>query len=142
MSQLSTIEIDFDVHKRIETERRSFSETPNEVLRRLLLIDSAPIPSSEARAWSGKGVWLPHGSEIRMEYNGRVHSGVIQDGEWVVEGEKYKSPSGAATGVARTKSGKQTNLDGWNYWQFRRPGEAHWTPIRALKARVTAQPRD
>jgi hypothetical protein len=135
MSQLSTIEIDFDVHKRIETERRSFSETPNEVLRRLLLIDSAPIPQSDARAWSGKGMSLPHGSEIRMEYNGRVHSGVIQDGEWVVEGHRFKSPSGAATGVARTKAGKHTNLDGWNYWQFRRPGESHWTPIRALKGR-------
>lgn len=135
MSQLSPIEIDFDVHKRIETERKSFTETPNEVLRRLLLIDSTPIPSSTARGWSGKGVSLPHGSEIRMKYNGRMHSGVIQDGEWVVEGQKYKSPSGAAGGVARTKRGERTNLDGWNYWQFRRPGDSHWTPIIALKTR-------
>ena len=30
------IDIDFDVHKCIESARRSFEETPNDVLRRLL----------------------------------------------------------------------------------------------------------
>ncbi len=133
MSELTPVEIDFDVHKRIEAERRSFTETPNAVLRRLLLIDSAPPAPGNGRGWSGRGVNLPHGAEIRMEYNGRVYNGVIQDGQWVVEGRKYKSPSGAAGGAARTKSGRRTSLDGWNYWQFRRPGEATWASIRSLR---------
>ena len=36
MSEIATIEIDFDIHKRIEMERQSFTESPNDVLRRLL----------------------------------------------------------------------------------------------------------
>ena len=33
---MRTIEVDFDIHQLIELERRSFEETPNDVLRRLL----------------------------------------------------------------------------------------------------------
>jgi hypothetical protein len=40
MSATRSIEIDFDVHKLIEQERVSFSDTPNETLRRLLGIET------------------------------------------------------------------------------------------------------
>lgn len=138
MAELRTIEIDFDVHKIIELERRSFSETPNEVLRRLLKLEgSSPAkPASEAaggRPWSGKGVTLPHGTKLRMDYNGREYAGAIEDGEWVVEGKHFKSPSAAAGGVALTKDGKQTNLDGWIYWQAKRPGDSDWIGIKQLR---------
>src|ERR1019366_1299341 len=88
---LRTIEIDFDLHKRIETARESFSETPNDVLKRLLKIGQATKPPETespggGRPWSGKGVVLPHGTQLRMEYNGRSHSGEIVDGQWHVEG--------------------------------------------------------
>ena len=134
VTELRTIEIDFEVHKRIELERQSFAESPNAVLRRLLQIEGPPptIPR-EGRPWAGKGVTLPHGTELRMEYNGRVHTGVIQNGAWVVEGDIYSSPSAAAGGVARTKSGKSTSLDGWIYWQAKRPGDAEWAGIATLR---------
>ncbi|KOF16033.1 hypothetical protein AC244_21755 [Ensifer adhaerens] len=137
MSEVQTIDIDFDVHKRIEAERQSFAETPNAVLRRLLgidgrttMVDTAP---SSGRPWAGKGVTLPHGTKLRMEYNGRVHSGVIQNGAWNIEGGMYQSPSAAAGGVARTKDGKKTNLDGWIYWQVKRPEDAHWIALGSLR---------
>lgn len=138
MTDLRTIEIDFEVHKRIELERRSFAETPNAVLRRLLNIGgeqaaSESAPPSSGRPWAGKGVTLPHGTELRMEYNGRVHTGVIRDGTWAVEGGEYKSPSAAAGGVARTKDGNRTSLDGWIYWQAKRPGETQWVGIAQLR---------
>lgn len=137
MTELRTIEIDFEVHKRIEAERQSFAETPNAVLHRLLEIDgqtlSAPTSPGTGRPWAGKGVTLPHGTELRMDYNGRVHTGVIQNGAWMVEGGQYRSPSAAAGGVARTKDGKRTSLDGWMYWQAKRPGDAEWTGIRELR---------
>ena len=41
MAEVRTIEIDFDIHKLIETERRSFAESPNMVLRRLLNLGEA-----------------------------------------------------------------------------------------------------
>lgn len=138
MTELRTIEIDFDVHKKIELERTSFAESPNEVLRRLLKLSGRPTAHSASmvnpgRPWSGKGVTLPHGTALRMEYNGRQYTGVITDGEWVVEGERFKSPSAAAGGVAVTKDGKHTRLDGWVYWYVKRPGDGDWIAIRELR---------
>jgi hypothetical protein len=139
MSDQRSIEIDFEVNKRIEMARKSFAETPNAVLRRLLKIEGPapqaprhqPVPGG--RPWSSDGVTLAHGTELRMKYNGRVHTGSVRDGVWWVEGNAYKSPSGAAGGVARTKKGKQTNLDGWGYWEARRPGATNWVPIGSLR---------
>ncbi len=136
-----SIEIDFEVHKRIEMARTSFSESPNAVLRRLLKLGEPaqqhpqPKPLFGGRPWSGKGVTLPHGTELRMKYNGRVHTGAVRDGVWIVEGSAYKSPSAAAGGAARTRNGSQTSLDGWIYWEARRPGETRWVPISSLRPR-------
>jgi hypothetical protein len=52
-----------------------------------------------------------------MEYNGKGHSGQIDNGEWLVEGARFNSPSAAAGGVTRTRAGKTPSLDGWIYWQ-------------------------
>lgn len=138
MPEFRSIEIDFDVHKRIELARESFSETPNAVLRRLLGLDAATPRSLTAahsgmRSWSGKGVLLPHGSRVRMEYNGRTHEGEILDGAWSVEGERFSSPSAAAGGVARTKDGNRTNLDGWIYWSVLPPGQDSWVKLADLR---------
>jgi hypothetical protein len=51
-------------------------------------------------------VSLVHGTRFRMSYNGRQYAGEIVDGKWVIEGKTFDSPSGAASGVALTKSGK------------------------------------
>ena len=138
MQNSRTIEIDFDVHKRLETERTSFSETANETLRRILGIGNRssnlaekPIPSG--RPWSGKGVELPHGTELKMEYNGRQHLGVISNGIWIVEGKKFSSQSAAASGTGITKQGSATNLDGWKSWVVKLPGQSRWTPIKSMR---------
>jgi hypothetical protein len=136
---MRSIEIDFDVHKRIEMERTSFAETPNAVLRRLLGIDDAgrvsAATSDVGRPWIGKGVTLPHGSELKMEYNGLVYCGHIISSIWVVEGQSFRSPSAAASGLARTKKGKLTTLDGWMYWTVRRPGDIDWIRLAHLRPR-------
>jgi hypothetical protein len=64
-----------------------------------------------------------------MAYNGVTHFGVIDDGVWLVEGQRYTSPSGAASGVARTKKGQRTRLDGWGYWHAQLPNTALWVAI-------------
>jgi hypothetical protein len=133
-----TIEIDFEIHKLIEAEKRSFSESDNAALRRLLELGDevvAPMPSATGREWHDEGVTLPHGTEVRMTYNKRLHNGTIVDGQWLVEGQRYSSPSAAAGGVARTKKGEQTNLDGWKYWEAKLPGTTKWTPIHQLRPR-------
>ena len=134
-----SIEIDIDVHKCIEVARRAFDESPNDVLRRLLKIkhgshrngDGSAHPTG--RPWSGKGVTLPHGTAVRMEYNGKGLTGHIDNGEWLVEGARFNSPSAAAGGVARTRSGAPASLGGWNYWQVKRPGDAAWTALQTLR---------
>ena len=141
MSAMRTIEVDFDIHKLIESKRTSFYDTPNDVLRRLLGLGTSPIgplpptpPGSGESSWTGKGVTLPHGTELRMEYNGRQSLGVIENGKWLVEGECYTSPSGAARAVAITRDGKSPQIDGWIYWHCKRSGDTDWTLIKQLRA--------
>lgn len=140
MAELRTIEIDFDVHKLIEMERRDFSETPNYVLRRLLELDEDMQPvdvkssTPTGASWHGKGVILAHGTELRMHYNGREHVAHIRDGKWLVEGKLYSSPSAAASAVAVTKNGDRTNLDGWMYWKACRPEDNALLPLRLLRS--------
>ena len=78
MAQFRNIEIDSEVHQLIENERRGCNESPNDALRRLLKIGEpkfaperdAPASVPTKRSWSDKGVVLPHGTAIRMEYKG------------------------------------------------------------------------
>jgi hypothetical protein len=140
MSDLRTIEIDLDIHKLIEAQRLSFSEPPNSVLRRLLkLAGSAPsalATDSSAGAWTGKGVTLPSGTQLRMQYRGKEHRGEIQDSCWIVDGHRFKSPSAAAGGVATTKDGRRPSLDGWKYWHIKRSGDPGWTSLDLLRQRA------
>src|SRR5205085_4873112 len=91
------------------------------------------IAASGRRSWSGEGVTLVHGTRVRMRYNGRLYEGEIVDGRWIIEGKTFDSPSGAASGIAVTKRGKKTRLDGWIYWEIQAPCETGWTPIAALR---------
>ena len=68
-----------------------------------------------------------------MECRGKEHHGVIQDSEWVVEGKGFKSPSAAAGGVAQTKGGTSPSLDGWKYWQVKRPTDLDWIALGTLR---------
>ncbi len=54
------------------------------------------------------------------------------------DGKSFDSPSGAASGVAITKSGKHTRLDGWIYWEAKQPGEDAWTRIATLRTGTLA----
>jgi len=131
-----TIEIDFDIHKLIEAEKKGFSESDNIALRRLLKLSvqaTASVSAAAGREWRDEGVTLPHGTEVRMTYNKRLHSGIIDDGQWLFEGVRYSSPSAAAGGTALTKKGAKTNLDGWKYWEAKLPGSSKWQPISKMR---------
>jgi hypothetical protein len=144
MSDTYPIEIDIEVYKRIEMDRQSFNEKPNDILRRHYGIVQAPKalepkpPEVGGRPWSGKGVILPHGTQLRMEYNSRSHFGEIIDGQWHVEGKVYATPSGAAKDVGQTKSGKPLpSLDGWLYWSAKKPGSSGWMDLKSLRDKTT-----
>ena len=56
MQEFRSVEIDLDVHKRIELAREGFSETPNAVLRRLLGVDMPSVCS--AADWCQRDAFL------------------------------------------------------------------------------------
>lgn len=136
MPQFRTIEIDFDVHKLIEEERRGFDDQPIAVLRRLLGLPDkpeSPEPKAVGRVWSDVGCVLPHGTLVRMNYGGQLIEGEILDGKWVCGGQSFDTPSAAASALARTKDGNKTTLNGWNYWQAKLPGSESWEPIKSFR---------
>ena len=140
--RLRTIEIDFDIHKLIELERKSFDESEYVVLRRLLkLPDLSDIMSgkeasaSEGRPFIQESVVVPHGSLAKMEYGrgSQLYDGKFLDGFLVVNGERYTTLSAAAGDLAVTKDGKKTSLNGWNYWSAKFPGETKWKRLLDLR---------
>jgi hypothetical protein len=145
---MKTIEIDFDVHRLVELERRDFDEPENAALRRLLKLPEQSAPASadsrdrrvtsstqkeNGRPWSGKGVVLPHGTELRMEYRGQIVRGTIDDATWLVEGIRTTSPSDAAGSAVLTKDGARPSLNGWVYWEVKRPNDGQWRALKSVK---------
>jgi hypothetical protein len=144
---LRSMEIDWDIHKLIESERKGFDEPPHLALRRLLnLPDQKPhralsSESPEAEAftngvpWFDDGVKIPHGSKARMRYghNKQEYFGEFLNGLLVVNGIPFDTLSKAANELARTKNGKTTQLNGWRYWEVQRPTDTNWILLGDLR---------
>ncbi|MGO4837182.1 hypothetical protein AB4144_33530, partial [Rhizobiaceae sp. 2RAB30] len=94
--QFQKIDIDWDIHRMIEAERRGFDEPPHVALRRLLKLpppepcSPEPAPVSSGLAWREDNVEVPHGSDARMAYQrGRqVYEGKFLDGKLVIGGRQ------------------------------------------------------
>ena len=83
-------------------------------------------PKSRDLVW--KEVTIPHGSEVRMIYKGRVHYAKVQDGAIVDdEGNRY-SPSRWARHVAN-----DTARNAWRDLSFKEPLSKHWIPAEVLR---------
>lgn len=144
MSNFTQIEIDIEVYKAIEAARSSFSETSNEVLRRILGLESAPIVMSQPnpvvdtksqQSWFGKGVELPHGTQLRMNYNGNIYTAEIIRGGWYIDGVavEEKTPSGAAIAAVEAATGKRVSLNGWVNWEAKLPNGNRWRQLSGMR---------
>ena len=132
------IEIDVDVSSIINSARLTANETSNDVLRRLLGLGSAPLFShGTSIQWSDGSVVLPNGTRLRMMYGRpkRVYVGEIRNGRWIVNGMTFRSPSGAASGVALTATGQNTRLNGWHLWEVKRPNDHAWFRLASIRSR-------
>jgi hypothetical protein len=89
----------------------------------------------DAGAWSGKGATLPSGTRLRMTYNGKSYTGLIEGGSWVVNGGRYGSPSAAADAMAGV------SLNGWNYWEVQLPGTEKWKPVSTFRTQIAHRRR-
>jgi hypothetical protein len=141
MPQLQSIDVDWDIYKMVETERRSFDEPHYAALRRLLklpTLKTSPEPEVETgRAWVEDGVEVPHGSAARMEYlrGSQVYEGRFLNGKLVVNGKSYEALSAAASALAKTKDGSKPSLNGWLYWKVQFPGETVWRSLEEMRQR-------
>jgi hypothetical protein len=140
--QLRPIEVDVEVFRFLEGRRASFSQTHNDILRELAglkpvssLAPNATNAAPDQGDWSWKGVTLPNGTKLRMSYNGQTHVGEITQGAWHVGGAIYRTPSAAAGGVARSRKGARVSLDGWGYWEVKKPDSDRWVQIDKLRKR-------
>lgn len=146
MQQLQKIDIDWDIHKLIETERRSFEEPPYVALRRLLKLPPPFVVASntddeeKGLPWIEDGVEVPHGSAAKMEYlrGAQVYEGKFLNGKLVINGRAFDALSAAANALAVTKDGTKPSLNGWIYWKAKFPGDSHWRSLFDLRERVRA----
>ncbi|SEQ63978.1 hypothetical protein SAMN05216548_106105 [Faunimonas pinastri] len=141
----SVVEIDIDVYKAIEGARQDFTESRNDILRRMLRLDgdaeaptAATAPGRRAKSggaidggWAkidrhGRQILLPEGTEIRATYGGQTVTGRIGGGAWEVGGQRYNSPSRALIENVRGRNGETVNLNGWRHWEAKLPGEEIW----------------
>jgi len=137
---MHTIDIDFDVFKKLTVLRETETVSHNDVLRSLLGMattlpktvppqTSSPQfdPSFESGSWTTKGVTFPAGTEFRARYKGENIRGRVEAGALVVNGKRFESPSAAAVAI----SGNPVN--GWVFWECKKPGSTLWQLIKSLR---------
>jgi hypothetical protein len=143
MNNFTTISIDLEVYKLIQTNLASFDETPNEVLRRLLNIEMKPRNESKKEmindigtfnnsvSQSGyinwKGVNFRDGLKLRKKYQGKIINAEVKDGKFYCLGQFFDSPS--AAGVHATG----TSVNGWIFWEYLDENSGSWKLLDNLR---------
>jgi len=130
--ELKEIKIDLEVYKAIENLRRSFSESQNDILRRVFL--GKKTYDKQAQADRGglqvrDGVYLKAGTSLRhiAKRTGQRYDAVVEDGGIRFSGKLYHSPSHAAVAAA----GNSRN--GWIYWEYFDEETAQWSKLDNLR---------
>ncbi len=144
---MQSIEIDFEVFKALTARRTGESDSPNDVLRRLLGLgqgsvirrhidfgqirapgqSAAPAAQTGKNDWFYKGIRFPAGTDFRARYRGQLHHAKVDAGALTLNGKRVQSPSDAAREITGN------NVNGWRFWQCRLPGEAGWRRLDSLR---------
>ena len=137
------------MHQRIEAERKSFDDPPNAALRRLLGLGAPKravsandaterfpdeIAARPNAAWRSKGVALPDGTELRVDYSEVSASGQVVGGRLFFHGKAFPTPSAAVMSVVETAHGSAVSaINGWKYLYARLTGEDKWVPLDRIR---------
>lgn len=126
------IDIDFEVFKALTALRKRESHTYNDVLRDLLKLGASPNQtvgqSSPAKGLLLRnGLFLPDGTRLRVTYKGIEYLAEVKNGRWIDQaGTEHASPSSAAHHITHT------NVNGWRFWEAKRPSDTEWRKLDAL----------
>ena len=133
----TTIEIDLELYKFIQSKLISFDEKPNDVLKRILKIsdsletnreNSKSIPPS---GFTYKNVFFENGFEMRKITKGKIHTLIAQDGYFLLNGKKYTSPSSAGMSISNGA------VNGWIYWEYKDEKSKLYRPIDYLRKKTS-----
>jgi hypothetical protein len=126
---MATIDVDFEVYKELTVRRPTESTSYNEVIRKLLGLNSQPtaVLNNGPQAWEYKGVHFPNGTDFRANYKGRTYLAKVEDGTLIYDGSPMNSPSKASHAVTGN------SVNGWKFWECRLPGQSKWRSIEALR---------
>lgn len=131
---MTTIEVDFEVYKKLTVMRETERMTVNDVIRKLLVLpedsveqDIEDIVKDLVSSWFIKGATFPARTQFRAEYKGNIFFGEVIDAALVVNGKAFKSPSSAATEITGN------SVNGWKFWECKFPDEVKWQPISKFK---------
>jgi hypothetical protein len=127
------IEVDFDVFKNLTGKRESEAHTYNDVLRSLLGLPKQTQEGLEksGRAWVAEGVTFPSGTELQAHFKGKLYKGKVNnEGSIMVDGKPFAGASPAAKYITGS------NVNGWKFWECRRPGETSFTLIDRLRKKA------
>ncbi len=136
MKNLTTIDIDLDVYKAIQKNLKSFDETPNEVLRRILEIDtehsdknisftSSALSNQKYYLW--KGTNFSVGLKLRKNYKQSLLQAEIIEKGFFHDGIIFNSPSAAAVHATKTQ------VDGWKFWEYFDAKSNQWKLLDKLR---------
>lgn len=76
---------------------------------------------------------LPNGTDARALYGGKEYfAQILHKGKWSLLDEDSNSYAEAKTpsGAAKIATGK--NLNGWKFWEIKRPDDQNWIPLDSL----------
>ncbi len=128
MEPYQTIEVDFDVFKALTARLKSPADNYNGVIRKMLGLKPAQAISDEGTAaWVADGVSFPHGTEFRARLRGQEYRGRVESGALVYDGQRFYTPSAPGVAIAGYA------VNGWRFWECRRPGDRSWTKIDHLR---------
>ena len=126
-----TLEIDFEVFKEITARRTSEDVTENDVLRDLfgleLKTQKRTHPMFKEKSWVAKGIEFPSGTKFRANYKGMLYEAIVENGNLLLNGKNYQSPSSAAVSITKNP------VNGWTFWECQFPGRNNWQLIKSLR---------
>lgn len=132
------IQVDIDVYRHLESNRLTFSESHNEILRRILGFGDIPreetMPSQQRKqGLVARGILIPNGLRLRKVFKGRLIEAEVKDDAIEYDGHSYTSPSKPACVATGT------SVNGWKFWEYFDETSASWQPLEALRSSTQHQ---